>query len=205
MKRAAYGVSVLLHPLFMPLYTVWLAMRTDPLVAFLLPEEARTLTLAMVALMTIAFPLTSTLLLKRAGLIHDLELPTREERLGPYMMTLVYYVMGWYLLSRAPLDPAVSRMFIGAAVALGITSVITLRWKISAHMVGIGGLIGALAGLNTIHGPHLFPVIVIAVLLAGLLGTARLLSSDHTQGQVLTGALLGVACTYASVVLGWEG
>jgi hypothetical protein len=31
-------------------------------------------------------------------------------------------------------------MFFGAIAALFITLLITLRWKISAHMVGIGGL-----------------------------------------------------------------
>lgn len=184
----------------MPLITLWLAMELDPLVAFLLPDQGRFITLAMVALMTVVFPITSTLLLKRAGLVSSLELPTRQERLGPYIMTVIYYAMTWYLLLRAPLDVVASRLFFGATVAVMLTALITIRWKISAHMVGMGGLIGALAGLNVVHGLGLFPIFVVAIILAGMLGTARLLTSDHTVGQVLAGALLGVCCTYTSVI-----
>ena len=190
----------MLHPLLMPLITLWLAMELDPLVAFLLPDQGRFITLAMVALMTVVFPITSTLLLKRAGLVSSLELPTRQERLGPYIMTVIYYAMTWYLLLRAPLDVVASRLFFGATVAVMLTALITIRWKISAHMVGMGGLIGALAGLNVVHGLGLFPIFVVAIILAGMLGTARLLTSDHTVGQVLAGALLGVCCTYTSVI-----
>jgi len=200
LRSIARSLSIVLHPLLMPLITLWLAMELDPLVAFLLPDQGRFITLAMVALMTVVFPITSTLLLKRAGLVSSLELPTRQERLGPYIMTVIYYAMTWYLLLRAPLDVVASRLFFGATVAVMLTALITIRWKISAHMVGMGGLIGALAGLNVVHGLGLFPIFVVAIILAGMLGTARLLTSDHTVGQVLAGALLGVCCTYTSVI-----
>ena len=89
-------------------------------------------------------------------------------------------------------------------MALALTTVITLRWKISAHMVGIGGTAGTVLAIASIHAIPLLPMLAGIILLAGLLGSARLLTSDHTQGQVLAGALLGALCTYFPVVLGWK-
>jgi hypothetical protein len=157
----------------------------------------------MLALMTVAFPITSALLLMRSGLVDSLEMHTRQERIAPYVMTLVYYGMTYYLLRRTPLHPAVLAMFIGAMLALGLTTVITLRWKISAHMVGFGGAVGTVIAIATIHAIPALPLVAGLILLSGLLGSARLLISDHTQGQVLAGALLGALCTYFPVVLGW--
>ena len=103
MRAVAKFLSVLLHPLFMPLYLVMLIFQIDPHVAFFLAPEHRWIIFGMVALMTIAFPLTSTVLLLRTGIISSLQMPERGERIPPYLLTLIYYGMMWYLLQRTPL------------------------------------------------------------------------------------------------------
>jgi hypothetical protein len=67
--------------------------------------------------------------------------------------------------------------------------------------VGIGGLIGAVGGVYYLHGTEVLVPLSIAIVAAGALGTARLIGSDHTLGQVLSGALLGFACVHATVIL----
>mgnify|MGYP003402554317 FL=1 len=69
-------------------------------------------------------------------------------------------------------------------------------------MVGIGGVLGAICGLTTLHGLNTFFVIAGLILVAGILGTMRLLITDHTPAQIYAGTALGVACTYASVIFG---
>ncbi|MBL7939671.1 MAG: hypothetical protein JNL43_09950 [Flavobacteriales bacterium] len=203
MRALARFLSIVLHPLVMPTCTVWLALHVDPQLGYFLPQPSRWTLIGMLALMTILFPITSAFLLLRSGSITSLEMPTRQERIAPLVMTLVYYGMAYYLLRQAPLHPVISGAFMGILAALLLTVLITLRWKISAHMVGIGGLIGAITGIATIHGIPLLIFIAGLTLLAGLLATARLLTSDHTQGQVLAGATLGWCCTYTCIVLGW--
>lgn len=196
-------LSILLHPIVMPVLSLWLVLEVDPAVGYFITGDRRWFMLGMVALMTIAFPLTSTLLLQRTGLITSLEMPLRRERIAPYVLTLVYYGLAYYLLRQAPLHPAAHALFLGAIVALALTTLITLAWKISAHMVGFGGLLGAVMGVAVVHALPLLPVVAALVLVAGLLGTARLLASDHTQGQIVSGVLLGWCCTWGAVVAGW--
>lgn len=201
MRPVARFLSIVLHPLLMPTLVFWLALRMDPHLAYFMSDEQRWITLGMVALMTIGFPLTSMLLLMRTGMLTDLTMPTRQERIAPYAMTLAYYGMAWYLLGRSPLHPAAVALATGAFLALFATLVITLRWKISAHMVGIGGALGAMIGLQSAHGLSLFVPIAVLIVMIGALGTARLIDGDHSPAQIYAGALLGALCTLVTVVV----
>lgn len=201
MSRAiARLLSYALHPLLMPALTLWLALELDLHLGYFLPAESRWKLLAIVALMTIAFPLASAMLLRSAGVVRSLEMHARQERIAPFVMTLLYYVMAGYLLLKAPVHPLTVALLAGATIALLLTTLITLRWKISAHMVGIGGCIGAVAALDALHRIGAFVPLALLLLLAGALGTARLLTSDHTSGQVYSGAALGFASVFATVL-----
>lgn len=194
-------LSYLLHPLLMPLYSMWALLVFDPHVGYFLQPQGRLLLLGMVALMTFLFPLISVLLMRRTGAISSIELPRREERAAPYLMTLLYGGMTLYLLFRTPLHPIAYALFIGILCAIAISATITTWWKISAHMVGIGGFVGMLFGLQVVHGLDLFIPIVVAIFLAGMLATARLLTSDHTHAQIHAGVAVGALCAFGAMVL----
>lgn len=202
MRRLAHWTSTLFHPVFMPVYGLALLFLVDPRMTWFLRRELHFITLGMVAVLTVAFPLTSTLLLMRAGVVGDLRMPRPQERIAPFAITLFYYGVTWYMLRRLPLHPAVCRFMIGAGVALFITLLITPRWKISAHMVGTGGVLGAMLALGWLNIPPFFPFVALAILACGLVGTARLLASDHTPAQVHAGTALGVLCIY--IAIGWS-
>ncbi len=199
MRPAARLLSYALHPVLMPALTLGLALRLDMHLGYFMAEEAQWTLLGMVALMTIAFPITSALLLKRAGALGSLHMPARAERIAPFTLTLLYLAMTWYLLHKLPLHPLLLALFGGAVLALALTTLITLRWKISAHMVGMGGCLGAIVALNLVHGLGAFLPICALALLTGALGTARLLISDHTPMQVYAGAAVGSASVIAAI------
>ncbi|MEX1131847.1 MAG: hypothetical protein WEC15_01355 [Flavobacteriales bacterium] len=202
LKQAAHTISILLHPLFMPVLALWTAMQLDPHLSYFLPAQAQWFTLGMVTMMGVVFPLSCMLLLRRAGLITSLEMPHRQERIAPFVMTLIYYGMTYYLLRQTRLDGTVLSLFSGAMLALLFTTFITMRWKISVHLVGIGGLAGTIAGIAELHSMPMLFWLACSILLAGLLGTARLLTGSHVPAQVYAGGVLGFACTYACIALG---
>lgn len=202
MVTAARWISVLLHPLFMPLYTLALVLWVDPHLAYFLPDHVRYFMLAMVTVMTILFPMVSTLLLLRARMLTSLEMPTREERVAPFVMTLLYYCMTYYLLQQSPLHPVVLSIFAGIILAMLLTILFNMKWKVSIHMVGVGGVVGSLAALVTIHSLPLLPVISITLILAGVLGTARLIAGSHEPAHIYSGMAIGMTATYFSVIFG---
>jgi heat shock protein HtpX len=57
--------------------------------------------------------------------------------------------------------------------------------------------------LGFVHQLSLVVPVAAALLLAGALGTARLLMSDHTPAQVYTGFVLGAGCVAGCVLVPW--
>ena len=69
-------------------------------------------------------------------------------------------------------------------------------------MTGIGGLIGSVVALMLEHGAYAPLLLCALFVVAGALGTARLIASDHSPAQIYSGFLLGCSCTATSVLYG---
>jgi len=92
-------------------------------------------------------------------------------------------------------------MVLGAAISIFISWLINFKWKISIHMVGIGGLIGILIGISIRLGADLLIPVLASVLLAGLLGSSRMRLGAHTESQVYAGLMLGLAIEWFFTML----
>lgn len=201
MRKAAHTLSLLLHPVWMPTFAVVIAFQIDPHLTFSFTPQGRWVLAGMVFIMSALFPVSSMFMLLRSGAVSEPAMPRRKERIVPYLLTLIYFCMTYYLLRRTPNHPVTLALFSGIILSLAADLLITFRWKISLHMTGIGGLVGLMLGLMVQHGaPGTFlPVLVV---LAGALGTARLLVTDHSPAQVYTGALVGFASTFLCLLFG---
>jgi membrane-associated phospholipid phosphatase len=148
-------------------------------------------------------PAIAIFLLYQLGLISDLSLKRRGERFRPYLITLLsngfmiyhYYNMGmprWFVMLAA------------SVVAVMIVAiVITLRWKISAHMFGIGGVLGGVMSVcYFVEMANPYFMFMGLFIIAGLVGTSRLILRRHTPLQVYAGFLLGFIISFAFV---WTG
>ena len=124
-------------------------------------------------------------------MVKSLEMETIAERWFPFLLTTLLYGFTYFLLLKANLPRPVYVMQIGGIFALAITTLINFKWKISAHMVGIGGLAGTFVGLQFYTGINQMHYILPGFILAGLLGVARLLLNAHSPAQVYAGFLLG--------------
>ena len=85
---------------------------------------------------------------------------------------------------------------IGAMIALVAVTVINHWWKISAHLTGIGGLLGGICSFALYYGHLPITLIIITLVWALILMYARLYLQAHTPLQVVCGLLLGLLCTF---------
>ncbi len=144
MRVLANLLSTLLHPLWMPTLTIVICFSIDPHLSIMFDTNGLLIIYGMVFAMTALFPLISALMMVRNGLISKLTMPERRERIPAYIITLLYYMLCYYLQRRTPNHPLTLSILFGAVLALLLTLLITIRWKISAHMIGIGGLLGGI-------------------------------------------------------------
>ena len=96
------------------------------------------------------------------------------------------------MLKQAPIPPIIFNFIIGATLSVMFAFIINIKWKVSAHMIGIGGLVGALFCISILLEIYITPFLIIALFIAGLIGSARLFLKAHNQSQIYVGFVVGM-------------
>ena len=192
-------ISTILHPIFIPILMLYLSLKLIPNIGFAIAGYLNFIYLVLI-FSTIILPLLSIFFLIKNNLISSLEMNDYKERSMPIFITAVWMSYGYYKLTDVlTLSPFLKAEFLGAIIILVIASIISKYWKISLHMLGIGGAVGALFGLNILFG-GLLKIISTFILLSGILGVARLNQKAHNHNQVYTGFLVGFVIEASSIL-----
>jgi len=191
---AARFFSTVLSPLLMPTYGALLVLWTS--VLCLLPNGTRVTVLVMILGITCVLPMILIGILHHYGIIRDKRLENPQERTIPYAFAVLCYLGAAAYLYHIHSPQWFIMFALGGALACLIVLVVNRWWKISAHATGIGGVVALLfqIHLQGLSAFDLFWVIIFTILLAGVLGTSRLLLKRHTVLQVLAGFALGYIC-----------
>jgi hypothetical protein len=190
--RIAKFLSYILHPLLMPTYGFALIFSTHNYIATFTPLNLKVIILVITFVFTFILPALNSFILLKMGKIRSLEMETPRERIIPYISTSFYFFALYYLFASAQFPPVFVILILGAGVSIVLTWLINFRWKISAHAVGVGGIIGATMGISLRLMIDLRLILIIIILVAGGLGFARLKLNAHSPAQVYTGFLLGI-------------
>ena len=84
---------------------------------------------------------------------------------------------------------------LGAMLILLISAIISNFWKISLHMLGIGGVLGAFLAIHTLFGGNIFLIITL-LFCAGLVGFARVNENAHSLKQAYLGFIIGTCIEF---------
>lgn len=194
--RLANVLSWVLVPLMMPLYATILIFHLS-LLQFA-PSGTKWAFCLIVFGITAVIPMTLILMMKRMGIIQDIGLNGRKERWLPYLVSILSLAgAGWFMLAKG--GPLWSGMFFfGGALAGVVNLLVNFRWKISAHAAAAAGMVALLVCISRegIPHPHIDLWICGAILLAGLLGSARVWLGRHTVLQVFAGSAVGFLCVF---------
>lgn len=185
-------LSAMLTPLLMPTYGVLIALWCSYLSAY--DMGLRVTVLLVVSGITLVLPIFCIATLHHFKWISDKRLIDRKERLVPYLFAFLCYVaVAYYLWSRVHMPMWVVMFCAGGALSVLISAVVTLWWKISAHMAGMAGVVALIYNMHvlTTEAFNLIWVLTVAVVLCGLLGSARMILGRHSLNQVVAGAVNG--------------
>ena len=191
-------LSVVFYPLFIPTYGMGLFCYAYSRQSVLLPPIWMAVAIVGTFLLTCAIPLSAIWIMIRKGDIKDIQIEDMNDRTVPYIYTLFGFACWCYFLFsivHAPLS--ISLVSGGATAAIGLVALINRWWKISAHLTGIGGLVGGVMAYCL--GIGTMPTWTVMAILFGvsiLMMWARLKLNAHTDMQVSAGWLLGLACTF---------
>lgn len=204
MHQVARFFSYVFHPLWMPALVFFLALRTDPYLRAFFPKELSILFILMLGINIVA-PGLSVLFMLRNKLISDIEITQRKERIVPFFIVLMYYLITYTMLRRAELPVPVSiySMFLGVILTLLIAILVNSVWKISIHMMASGGMVGTFLGLFQIHSYGDPGMLIVLLAIATLLAFSRIYQGKHSVAQVYAGFLVGVLINYFALAGNW--
>ena len=194
------AISAITYPLLMPTYAILLAFKAT-ILNYLPGNPVVPVTMVTFGI-TVAVPVIAIYLLSLFKVIGDPLLNERRDRTIPFMVTIASYTGLGIYLSYLHAPAWLTAFTFASAVLLFIMALINLKWKISGHAAGMGGLT-ALAVFLVYRGYCLVPgttLPCILVLASGCVCTARLLLGRHTLGQVGAGYLLSVALLYSALI-----
>lgn len=167
----------------------------------LMPWAYKLTVLTLVYLFTILIP---TLLIHFYRNYHGwtlIELGKKERRVVPYLLSIVSYFVCYYVMHRFNIPHFMSNILMAALVIQILCALINVWWKISTHTAAIGGVMGALQAFAVIFGFNPIGWLCLVLILAGMVGTSRMILRQHSLRQVCYGFLLGLVVAYG-VILG---
>lgn len=198
----AKALGIGLYPLWMPTYGMMLYMLAVCKLSGPIHRLYVAFAIGGTFFFTAFVPLMMILFLIHRGQVHNIHISNPDERTTPYIYSITCYGFWCYFLhSIMHIGPYFLCVAIGATIALGMVTLVNLRWKISAHLTGLGGLIGGVLAYYFQTGQDIYyPLIITLLIVALLLMFARIYLREHTPLQVIAGLLLGILLTFFTPV-----
>ena len=151
--------------------------------------EMKHLSFCISILFTNILPLITIYNFIQSGKVSSFDAPIKEQRIELLAIAAIYYAIGFVLLWYMDAPPIVTGLMFCYAINTAIVWRITMVWKISIHMIGLGGPIVALwlAGYK-------YPLMMGTALVA--VGASRLFLKAHTFPQIIVGTILAIVLAY---------
>ena len=190
-KKIALGFSIILHPLLMPTIGIAILLNSGSF-PFEIPYSTKKILIILIFSGTCLLPLLMMPLFYINRIISDVQLSVLKQRLLPISITLIFYLLTYLLMLRVPVYRFIHAFMLGSLIEVVVVLIISLKWKISIHMIALGGLTAFLFIFSFLHSINLFPYLIMSVLASGIAGSSRLILNVHRPVEVYVGYVTGV-------------
>ena len=191
-------ISMLFTPFYLPMIGLIVLFTFSYLSMF--PWVYKLQVLLLVYLFTILLPTLLIHLYRRYQGWTLVELGHRERRMVAYIISIVCYFTCIYVMERLHLPHFMSSIVVAALLVQIVCALINVWWKISTHTAAIGGVGGALFAFAYYLGFNPVWWICIVFLVAGLLGSSRMILRQHSLAQVVVGFWVGAVCAATAII-----
>ncbi len=196
------NIARVLSAVFTPFYVPTLGFAALFLFTYLkmLPMIYRLIVVGIVYLFTVAFPMAAIYFYQKVNGWTLRHLGDREKRAVPYVMTFISYVVCLILMYHINIPRFMSGIIVASLLVLVICAIINIWWKISTHMAAIGEFTGGMISFSLLFYYNPVYWLCFVIILAGMLGTSRIILLQHSIAEVLVGYATGLVCGIAGIL-----
>jgi membrane-associated phospholipid phosphatase len=191
-------VSLVFTPFYLPIVGLMALFFLSYL--SLMPLGYKLQVLLLVYFFTILLPTVLIHFYRKYNGWNLIELGHKERRMVPYVISILCYFFCVYVMDMLHI-PHFMGTIVSAALAIQIVcALINVWWKISTHTSAIGGVAGALFVFGELFAFNPIWWLCLVMVLAGILGTSRMILRQHSLSQVVAGFLVGVVCSVLGLI-----
>lgn len=202
MRTAAKIISILFHPLLLATYLVMIVGFYFPAMLSIAPQNFKII-LGFVFCFTFLLPVVNIMMFRYFGTISSFTMHARTERVIPFVaIAVIYLVMVFLFYNKLQVFANVNKLMGIVTTMVVFSAAVTFFYKVSIHSLAACGMIGILLPLNKAleNNVLLWPT-AIALVIAGLIMSARLYLNAHTFNEVLMGGLAGFSIGFAGILI----
>ncbi len=215
LKAVANGFSIIFHPIFLITYFLLIILILNPYLFGANDMKDKGLIIIYVVAISIVFPLIPIVMMYALGMSKSITLKSKGERTVPLILTGIFYLWLYInMVNNQSIPPAFNAFLLGSVITLFSCFFINLFSKISLHTAGIAGLFTGICWFRYYYAydsfylrlsdGHIFTfetniIILILLIIAGIIGTSRLILKAHQPSDIYGGYLVGFAAQIIAI------
>ena len=195
---AARIISVAFTPFYLPLVGQ-IALFTFSYMNQL-PREYKIQVLLLTYLFTILIPTLLIYVYRKLMGWTLRDLGRKHRRLVPYAVSIASYLACIQIMYYNHIFHFIIIIIIAALIVQAACVLINIFWKISTHTAAVGGVAGGLLAFAELFMFNPVWWLCLVLIVAGVLGTARIILRQHTLSQVVAGFTVGFFCSAYTIL-----
>lgn len=197
-RKIANTLSWVLHPFLLPVYLMAVLLTMTTFAHY--STQVKFYLMWVVVLYAIVIPFLVLGVLHSLGRISSFKVDNRRERWLPLAVGIVCYILCAITFAKIPSAIFLRKFMVAAACCEAMCLVVSLWWKISLHLTGMGAVVALLVVMNIVGVGNMLIPLMVAILAAGALASARLYLGCHNGAQVLAGFCGGFVVAMLAVL-----
>lgn len=200
LRFLAKFISYVFHPVFVPLYVVLFMAYVHPYLFTAVGEWNKTRIVMMAALMFTFFPIVTVLLLKGLSFIDSIYLHTKKDRIIPLIACGIWYfwiTYIWWNSSKMedalPIPKEAVQLALATFIGSWIGLMANIKIKVSLHAIAVGVMVTLFITMAFSQDLNFGVWLSVALLVTGMVCSARFIVSDHSAMEVYGGLGIGIA------------
>lgn len=198
LRFLAIIVSYIFHPVFMPTLMAIILYKLAPTSFSGVTDSNIGMIFFRIAYLTAFYSILTVLLLKGLGFIENIQLKTARERTVPLMATMIFYFWAYWVFKNINAPFILRVLLLGSFWGIILVFLINIFVKISLHTAAAGGMLGILIVLMLISPVNMVLPFFVILLIAGIIGTARMILGSHNNFEIWIGYLVGIIVQLAA-------
>jgi hypothetical protein len=200
-SKIARFLSVLLHPVFIPLIAAVIVFRLGFYPFSFYAPKAMYVVLAIVFIFNVVTPVFFIYLFKKSGIISSFTLDERRDRILPLFAYALMLYLSSVIFRQWDLPQLWHVILLLTAMLTLFVLLISVFSKISFHLSGWGGLTGMIMFLIYAYGVQYFLLLSAVVFCAGLAAWSRATLEKHKAGEIITGFIMACLIMFSGLYL----